>query len=41
MEMMADIKETIDELVNKNVKRKLVFNEEEFINYINDGKDDF
>ena len=40
MEMMADIKETIDELVNKNVKRKLVFNEEEFINYINDGKDD-
>ena len=41
MEMMSDIQETIDELIHKNVKRKLVFNEEEFIKYINDGKDDF
>ena len=41
MEILADINKVVDELVNKNTKRKLVFNEEDFINYINDGKDDF
>ena len=40
-EMILDIKDTVETITSSTTKKKLVFNKEEFIEYINNDNDDF